>query len=142
MTAVKCPHCTLTCAGPQGLASHIRSMHPDIWRARADGATSPGEAPPAASPSPPPASHGLVWEDPPKLGRHATAIPEVLALLGQLRDRPGEWARLRIYEAATSASALAGKLRKRADCEDIEFRTAKHGSKGSALYGRAKVADR
>lgn len=135
MTAVKCPHCTLTCAGPQGLASHIRSMHPDVARAAALLDEQRADAPPA-----PPAA-GLVWEDPPALGRTASMVPEVLAVAAQLRARPGQWARLRTFTGKTTASTLAGRLRKRPDSADLEFRGSRTAS-GSALFGRAKATDR
>ena len=122
MTAVRCPHCEKMCGGPQGLAAHIRSMHP--------GATAGGhEAPPET------ARNGLVWEEPPTRGRTATTIPAVLALIPELRRNPNRWARLYTFKGATSAGSLKKKLNELDDLTDIEFSANRTGT-GSALYGR------
>lgn len=130
MTAVPCPHCEVTCAGPQGLASHIRSMHRDATTA----ATAP--KPPTGGEAPPePAAGQLVWEDPPKRGRPATTIPAVLKLIPTLRSNPGRWARLHTFKGATSAGTLRKRITELPDVADIEFSSHKVGT-GSALYGR------
>lgn len=131
MTAVTCPHCNRTCAGPQGLASHIRSMHPDV--ARAAGATAGATGAPPDAPGAPPA-HGLVWEEPPS-PRRSSQYTEVLALIPELRRNPGRWARLYTWSNKTGANGLQQRLRKDATVADCEF-IGRITATGSALYGR------
>lgn len=125
MTVIRCPHCDRTCAGPAGLASHIRSMHPDQL--------TPGrEAPPA-----PPPGNGLVWEDPPATnGRHNKWLPLIADTLPELRRHPGAWARLFTWRDRKSAQAAKTSLAKRPEVADIEFAARALPDGTSALYGR------
>lgn len=121
MTAVECPHCDRLCGGPQGLAAHIRSMHPAALAAH--------EAPPAA-----PAT-GLVWEDPPVANGRTPVEKLIEPLIPELRRNPGKWARLRDFPIKSSAASAKGRLAKMPHLADIQF-AARITPTGSALYGR------
>lgn len=116
MTATICKHCGRGCAGPQGLASHLRSMHPE---------TLPGWIAPKSE---------LVWEDPPARGRPLLA-DEVRSDVEELRRNPGRWAKVRTYPAPSSAAACRPCLI--AAYPDIEWRASRTADGGSAIYGRA-----
>lgn len=132
-TAVDCPHCPVQCAGPAGLASHVRSMHPE--HARAGGR----EAPPGSPVTP--ASNGLVWEDPPAPRSQASsAIQAILLAAPQLRRNPGRWAKLRSFKSSSGASSSKNGASKRAELVDIEL-VARKMPGGSALFGRYIEAD-
>lgn len=129
MTVVPCPHCDRSCAGPAGLASHIRSMHPEVLRED-----------PTREPPPDTNSGGLVWEDPPARGRDASLIPELVALIPRLKERPGSWARLRTYKSATGAGGAKAKAKDAPELAHLEFRASRVDG-GSALYGRYVEAE-
>lgn len=80
---------------------------------------------------------GLVWAEPPRLGRSrepALTDKQVEAL----RSRPGAWARVRTFPAKTSAGTMAARCKKGdADVPEgkWEYRAARHEA-GSALYVR------
>lgn len=133
MTTLTCPHCRRLCAGPQGLAAHIRSMHADETSTPARPATEPGGG--GAS-----SRNGLVWEEPPpiRMGRSSEALTTIIATVPQLRDRPGSWARVYTWPVKNGAAAMKSRLAKHplAGLAGIEF-TARAMPPGSALYARA-----
>lgn len=132
MTVVPCPHCDRTCAGPQGLSAHIRSMHPDKVGKSGHEAPEPGNA--ATN------GNGLVWEEPPKRGRRSEIVPAIVALIPELRRNPAKWARLYTWKGKSSAQGAKKVLAAREDLEDIEF-SANVIDGGSALYGRYVEAE-
>lgn len=120
MTAVPCPHCDRSCAGPAGLASHIRSLHPDQ---RGTVLTK---------------TAGLVWEDPPphRPGRTSRTVTAILDALPALQSRPGEWARVCVYPSKSSAGTARSLCRKRPEFAGLEFASTSTGGPGSRLYAR------
>lgn len=132
--SVECPYCARRCGSGPGLASHIRSMHPEHARAADPLPARPAVPPPArpADQTPPRSDDdGLVWEEPPAYRKSFGDIfgPKVVAL----KRRPGEWARVHEYPKPSSAQGSTAKLRKL--FPDIQWRAAKHGS-GSAIWAR------
>lgn len=133
-TSLRCKFCDRLCGNPQGLAAHVRSMHPAEFEAEVAAARAGHEAPPA-----PPTANGLVWEDPPpKRQRGAEVYDEILAFLPQLRRNPGRWARLYTWKNPSAASPVKQRLEtNHAEAvADIEFVARRTGKELSALYGR------
>lgn len=130
MTVVRCPHCDRSCAGPAGLASHIRSMHLDEY---AQAVAQRDEAPPATQPP----ANGFVWEEPPEVStRRNKWLPLIGAALPELRRNPKKWARLYTWRDRKSAQAAKTSLAKRPEVTDIEFAARVLPDETSALYGR------
>lgn len=123
MTAVRCPHCNRSCAGPAGLASHIRSMHPEQIE----------DTPPLSPPTP---RVELLWEDPPPRARDPWALALINPVLLELRANPNRWARLYTWRDAKRATAAKAQLAKRPEVADIEFSARSLPDGTSALYGR------
>lgn len=138
MTVVRCKFCDRTCAGPAGLASHLRSMHANEsaderadeleHAARVAGlhvVPRDGEGPP-----------GFEWVDtlPPR--RRRSLASDLEPMVAELRANPGRWAKL-----ATTNKASAGSTRTRlatlyADCE---FAVRRNGITAT-IYGRCAEA--
>jgi len=141
MTAVPCPHCDKTCAGPAGLASHIRSLHPEVVREREQQLERDlsREAPPEPAT---PASNGIVWEDPPSKGGRSKIVDDIIKLIPELRRNPGQWARLHTWTNTSGANGAQTALKKREDLSDIEFvARSSTKDKASSLYGRYVEAE-
>lgn len=117
MTAVVCKQCDppRQISSPQGLASHIRSMHP-------------------AALSAPPPSNGVRWEDPPppQSGPRA-AMAELARVVVELKRHPGRWARVRDFKSRSGAGSTRQRVRK--EHPDCEWQ-ARAMPEGSALFGR------
>lgn len=120
--SLPCPECGRGCGSKAGLMAHMRAMHPDTVPA-SNGDTTPT-----------PAADGIVWDDPPVKGRRTSTLVRVAPQVPQLRRHPGRWARLVDLKAKSSASSALPKLRK--EFPDIEFRAARFGEVGSAVWGR------
>lgn len=120
MTAIPCPHCDRSCAGPAGLSSHIRSLHPE-HHSKAEDKTV-----------------GIVWETPPprRPGRTSRTIDTILEALPALQGRPGEWARVAVYSSKSSAGSARTACQKKDEFNGLEFRASQVGGPGSRLYAR------
>lgn len=87
----------------------------------------------------------FAWETPPAIVRGPRPVALVLkdtGKLDELRERPGEWARLITYENKSSASTAVKKLRVELPEFEWEARSLKEtGAKTrSRVYGRAPEA--
>lgn len=119
----ECPHCGRLCGAGPGLASHIRSMH-------ADKIDVPREPKPSG-----PNGSGIVWEEPPALGRRNAIESLIAGALIELRNAPNKWARVHTFPKLSAGSSAAVRLRKLPEFADIEWRGGVHGD-GSALWAR------
>ena len=83
--------------------------------------------------------HKLVWEDPIiRSGRASTKRDELLKFRDQLRDNPGRWAVIGVYNTIQSASAAKSYLQSQSKLfpkEEFEL-TARTYEKGGKLYAR------
>lgn len=85
---------------------------------------------------------GLVWEDPPRR-RTATSPVVVDGVLDQVKEKPGEWARIRSYDSQSPAYSGRKRLhgaRHRHD-EHWEFRVARIDGDGWGLYARYRTEE-
>lgn len=95
----------------------------EVWDELADGATpvaKPQSAPAAprpaaARPAKPESDDEIVWCDPPIRGEvgHRSGASKVLRILTSLVERPGEWARIALYDSPKKAHTRANSLRSR-----------------------------
>lgn len=136
MTSVRCPECQRTIGSPTGLASHMRSMHPDeharqVAEARARTGLSSVPPPDPARPN----TTELIWEEPPATRAGPQARFDTLtAALPELKRNAGKWARLFNYDRPTSASQGCTALRKQ--FPDLEIIGRKLNETSSAIYAR------
>lgn len=79
----------------------------------------------------------LVWEDPPKssASRKAVFKEQWDKILDQLETKPGEWARLEVFEKAPRAATVRNSLVKRYS-QNHEFTVRKMQDGTFGLYGR------
>jgi hypothetical protein len=87
-------------------------------------------------------SEGVIWKEPPPPRNGNPGRAGVwLALLAELRERPGEWALLRSYENKRTAYRAAndlkrGRASKAFDPDEYEITVRSTADDGGDVYGR------
>jgi hypothetical protein len=82
----------------------------------------------------------LVWEAP-----RAARMPSMYdKALAEVKKRPGQWARLRVFDNTGGAYSASGGLRKRFDGDgrwEVAVRPLANGAEGFGLYVRYRTPE-
>lgn len=81
----------------------------------------------------------IVWEEPPK----RSTVSVFSSQLEEVQSRPGDWARLRVYETQSAAYGARKRLTKSRGEEDAhwEFRVGKIALDGYGLFARYRTEE-